>query len=83
MPNIKNLSSVRNHIFILYYSFILYNNIKQKKKMNNRNQSQSSASKTTEIQLMKKINKEFEEKCIKLKNRIQRLKTEEEDYKKK
>lgn len=32
---------------------------------------------------MKKINKEFEEKCIKLKNRIQRLKTEEEDCRKK
>ena len=32
---------------------------------------------------MKKINKEFEERCIKLKNRIQKLKTEEEDYKKK
>ena len=32
---------------------------------------------------MKKINKEFEERCIKLRNRIQRLKTEEEEYKKK
>ena len=32
---------------------------------------------------MKKINKEFEERLIKLKNRIQRLKTEEEDYNKK
>ena len=31
---------------------------------------------------MKKINKEFEERCIKLKNRIQRLKDEEEDYRK-
>lgn len=32
---------------------------------------------------MKRINKEFEDKCLKLKNRIQRLKIEEEDYKKK
>ena len=32
---------------------------------------------------MKKINKEFEERCIKLKNRIQRLKTEEEGYRNK
>jgi hypothetical protein len=32
---------------------------------------------------MKKINKEFEDKCLKLKNRIQRLKVEEEDYRKK
>ena len=32
---------------------------------------------------MKKINKEFEERCIRLRNRIQRLKTEEENYNKK
>ena len=31
---------------------------------------------------MKKINREFEERCLKLKNRIQKLKTEEEDYRK-
>ena len=32
---------------------------------------------------MKKINREFEERCLKLKNRIQKLKIEEEDYRKK
>ena len=37
--------------------------------------------KYSEEQLMKKINKEFDEKCIKLRNRIQRLKKEEENYK--
>ena len=31
------------------------------------------------MQLMKKINKEFDEKCIKIRNRIQRLKNEEEE----
>ena len=31
------------------------------------------------MKLMKKINKEFDEKCIKLRNRIQRLKNEEDD----
>lgn len=35
MPNIKNLSSVRNHIFILYFSFILYNIIDIKAKEKN------------------------------------------------
>ena len=35
MPNIKNLSSVRNHIFILYFSFILYNIIDIKTKEKN------------------------------------------------
>ena len=39
--------------------------------------------KYNEIQLMKKINKEFDERCIKLRNRIQRIKNEEENYKKK
>ena len=29
------------------------------------------------MQLMKKINREFDEKCIKIRNRIQRLKNEE------
>ena len=32
---------------------------------------------------MKKINKEFDERCVKLRNRIQRIKNEEENYKKK
>ena len=32
---------------------------------------------------MKKINKEFDERCIKIKNRIQRIKNEEELYQKK
>ena len=32
---------------------------------------------------MKKINREFDERCIKLRNRIQRLKNEEENYQKK
>ena len=32
---------------------------------------------------MKKINKEFDEKCIKIRNRIQRIKNEEEMYQKK
>lgn len=36
MPNIKNLSSVRNHIFIFYYSFILYNIIDIKTKEKNK-----------------------------------------------
>ena len=31
------------------------------------------------MKLMRKINKEFDEKCIKIRNRIQRLKNEEED----
>ena len=31
------------------------------------------------MQLLKKINKEFDEKCIKIRNRIQRLKNEEEE----
>lgn len=31
------------------------------------------------MKLMKKINKEFDEKCIKIRNRIQRLKNEEEE----
>lgn len=31
------------------------------------------------MQLMRKINKEFDEKCIKIRNRIQRLKNEEEE----
>ena len=35
MPNINNLSSVRNHIFIFYYSFILYNIIDIKTKEKN------------------------------------------------
>ena len=35
MPNIKNLSSVINHIFIFYYSFILYNIIDIKTKEKN------------------------------------------------
>ena len=35
MQNIKNLSSVRNHIFIFYYSFILYNIIDIKTKEKN------------------------------------------------
>ena len=35
MPNIKNLSSVSNHIFIFYYSFILYNIIDIKTKEKN------------------------------------------------
>lgn len=39
--------------------------------------------KAIEIQLMKQINNEYEERFIKLKNRIQRLKSEEEDYRKK
>ena len=34
----------------------------------------STLSKFNEIKLMKKINKEFDEKCIKIRNRIQRLK---------
>ena len=36
MPNIKNLSSVRNYIFIFYYSFILYNIIDIKAKEKNK-----------------------------------------------
>ena len=40
-------------------------------------------SKYNEMQLMKKINKEFDERCIKIRNRIQRIKKEEEDYKRK
>ena len=39
----------------------------------------STLSKFNEIKLMKKINKEFDEKCIKIRNRIQRLKKEEEE----
>ena len=35
------------------------------------------------MQLMKKINKEFDERCIKIRNRIQRIKNEEENYQKK
>ena len=35
------------------------------------------------MQLMKKINKEFDERCIKIRNRIQRIKKEEENYQKK
>ena len=34
------------------------------------------------MKLMRKINKEFDEKCIKIRNRIQRLKNEEEEFKK-
>ena len=36
-----------------------------------------------EMQIMKKINKEFDERCIKIRNRIQKIKKEEEEYKKK
>ena len=35
------------------------------------------------MQLMKKINKEFDERCIKIRNRIQRIKKEEENYQRK
>ena len=40
-------------------------------------------SKYNEMQLIKKINKEFDERCIKIRNRIQRIKNEEENYQKK
>jgi hypothetical protein len=35
------------------------------------------------MKLMKKINKEFDERCLKLRNRIQKMKNEEENYQKK
>ena len=39
----------------------------------------STITKFNEMKLMRKINKEFDEKCIKIRNRIQRLKNEEEE----
>ena len=45
--------------------------------------SNVAKSKYNEVQLMKKLNREFDERCIKLRNRIQKIKNEEENYKKK
>ena len=43
----------------------------------------STITKFNEMKLMRKINKEFDEKCIRIRNRIQRLKNEEEECLKK
>ena len=34
------------------------------------------------MQLKKKINKEFDERCLKIRNRIQRMRNEEKNYEK-
>ena len=46
------------------------------------NNSNAAINKYNEVQLMKKINKEFDERCLKIRNRIQRIKKEEENYQK-
>ena len=70
-------------LFIKLILQLQYSNKRKTKQKHSSNRilttNDSTLSKFNEIQLMKKINKEFDEKCIKIRNRIQRLKKEEEE----